>query len=737
MKKVVTLLFACLIFLAGHSQRSDLQIIITDSLFKSSLEAIIAQQPTQITIQGELSAKQWKKLLTTLPEDKSLRELNLLSNALEVLPIDLNKNYGVKNLVIRDNMDLDLDASTPSLESWKCLDKVALEVTEADELPNEWCSFSHLDLILCVHPEYPIEGSLDEVAAPFRKYSTFLADESMPGKRLNLEVISYLPKEIATASSSPIFYSEKIDTIACNKHYVSFSSPAPKLDVEKTVQVINNNQNQVIVYPESGTEILIPANAFMTKDGESIAGEVAIDYREFRNPLEFVMSGIPMSGIANNDPNSYFKSAGMFEINASINGEEVFLKPDKKVTINFESTDSQEAFPFWSFNDSTSTWENIGTSTLALQSPPREVRTAALDLYEINLNTSRWSNDTTRFQNRFESVKYRNIYPADQNIKGSRTKNCISFYNIRRTKEKQLVFSVNNLGFNREIGTIKTISFRLDDESYTRRKFNRKFSSKYSDINDARLVYENGHYSFRLKDGKKFIDVPVTPVKYDTKTRIATERDIALHYKRYQKILKRRADNFNRKILKKKNFLSVTRSTTKEEAYEAAKPAMLDWEKAMTYEEWLQHVDSIKIKELSLVNGLDATATNFTRRLSVANFGIYNCDQIQRLQSPIVVYANYQINNTPQDQCNQLYVVNVNQNMVLNYVHASYAYTPKNFGMDEYSDQILIHFNGEKISYYRYNANKAKFENNAPQTIELTPVPSGMSVAEMSTLIGL
>lgn len=737
MKTYLVYLVAFLLSIQSYSQSKDTLFVINATTDQFNLDELVQLQPKAIVLEGVFSDRQWKKILSALPKDKALKMLCIQNNELETLPYELSKNYGVKHLIIRQNPYLDLDASGSTLGDWKCLDKVALEVEEAEDIPQEWCAFNHIEQVLCIHPEYALDASLDDVKLPFQKYSTYLTDDSSPAKRLNLEVIGYLPTQ-PTAKNQHEFFSEKIDTIACQKHYVSFTSPAPKLDEVKTVQVINNTKNQVIVYPKSGTEIFIPANAFVTADGKNITGEVAIDYREFRNPLEFVMSGIPMSNINGADPNNYFRSAGMLEINASINGEEVFLKPDKNVTINFESTDGEENFPLWTFNDSLNQWKEIGQSTPVKKAAPRQILTAAFYSYRTALQQSAWRNDTTSLKNRFESANYRGLFPASRSYQTSINQGgSIVLYNVRRTKAKEVVFSIRNNGHNKELGHLASLSFRLDSEEYTRSKFRRRFSSKKCDLNDARVEVVNGNYILRIKDGKNIIDLPVTPVKYHKKKKSAEEINIKSPYKRYQKTLNRRSTVFNKKISRKKNFLAVSVPTSPEDAYKAAFPLMTEWEKELTLDQWKMHVDSIEKNEIDLLSGTDATASNFTRHLTLNNFGIFNCDQIKRMDEPVIVLANYTKDQNVINTGNKLYVINQKTKSIFYYGFGGYEYTPSRFVMDAADQNLILHFKDEEMAYYQLDPKSFEIDPLRKNTIPLTSIPQGMTTGELATLIGL
>src|SRR5690606_38382784 len=71
----------------------------------------------------------------------------------------------------------------------------------------------------------------------------------------------------------------------------------------------------------------------MDKNGVIVSGKVDITYREFSDPVDFFLSGIPMN-YDSGGTNYNFESAAMCEIYASQNGEPLFVNPLKKPEIN-------------------------------------------------------------------------------------------------------------------------------------------------------------------------------------------------------------------------------------------------------------------------------------------------------------------------------------------------------------------------------------------------------------------
>lgn len=183
-----------------------------------------------------------------------------------------------------------------------------------------------------------------------------------------------------------------IGFIACNSNRnplnalsslspLSVSPPFSELAIGCSGDVVQNKKGGEILY-ESGSKLIIPPNAFVDKEGNPIEGEVKVGYREFHSSAEIMVSGIPMN--FKNKDGSYddFESAGMFEITAQHNGEEVNLAEGKNITCQTVTHKTEENFNFYNFNDETKQWEEIDGQNKTVQDED-ELEEAPADLPKI------------------------------------------------------------------------------------------------------------------------------------------------------------------------------------------------------------------------------------------------------------------------------------------------------------------------------------------------------------------
>jgi hypothetical protein len=120
------------------------------------------------------------------------------------------------------------------------------------------------------------------------------------------------------------------------------NEPFEKIKVANTSYKVDNAKGAEIKHT-TGSKINIPKSSFVNKKGEDIQGEVEILYREIHNQAEIIASGIPMR-YDSAGKEFTFESAGMFEIKGYQNGEPVFIKDGKPLTVEFNSIQPEDHF---------------------------------------------------------------------------------------------------------------------------------------------------------------------------------------------------------------------------------------------------------------------------------------------------------------------------------------------------------------------------------------------------------
>ena len=152
-----------------------------------------------------------------------------------------------------------------------------------------------------------------------------------------------------------------------NKQAAYFSNqpfinpPIKNIKAQFASYQVNADEGGVYKYP-SGSQLTVPASAFIGKNGEKINGEVTIQYREMHDFVDFFLSGIPMTydsaGVVYT-----LESAGMIEIYAEQNGQRVRMAPGKSIDVELVSRvnvspemDVPEGFNIYKLNTEKKEW---------------------------------------------------------------------------------------------------------------------------------------------------------------------------------------------------------------------------------------------------------------------------------------------------------------------------------------------------------------------------------------------
>ena len=85
-----------------------------------------------------------------------------------------------------------------------------------------------------------------------------------------------------------------VKPVISSNNYLLTNPPLPELDIPYQKFEIDPSQPNVL-YSKFGAKINIPADAFLDKEGNVIKDKVEVSFREFYNPLDFYLAGIPMN----------------------------------------------------------------------------------------------------------------------------------------------------------------------------------------------------------------------------------------------------------------------------------------------------------------------------------------------------------------------------------------------------------------------------------------------------------
>jgi hypothetical protein len=149
-----------------------------------------------------------------------------------------------------------------------------------------------------------------------------------------------------------------------SNNYLLTNPPLPELDLPYQKFEIDPSQPNVL-FSKYGAKINVPADAFLDKDGNIIKGKVQLSFREFYNPLDFYLAGIPMN-YNDNGVDKVLESGGMVELTAKSNKDELFANPSSKIKVDIKSWTKSKDFNLYDLDKTTGKWIEKGKDSISV-----------------------------------------------------------------------------------------------------------------------------------------------------------------------------------------------------------------------------------------------------------------------------------------------------------------------------------------------------------------------------------
>lgn len=109
-----------------------------------------------------------------------------------------------------------------------------------------------------------------------------------------------------------------------------------------------------ILYP-TGTRITFQPNSFVDRNGNTVTGNVDVQYREMHDAVDFFLAGVPME-YDSAGKTWQLESAGMMEVAAFVNGEVVYLKKDQPMQVDMASAEEGTQYNLYHFDTVAGNW---------------------------------------------------------------------------------------------------------------------------------------------------------------------------------------------------------------------------------------------------------------------------------------------------------------------------------------------------------------------------------------------
>lgn len=161
-------------------------------------------------------------------------------------------------------------------------------------------------------------------------------------------------------SKSLIFIFSGLVLFACGPDPAFVRAPFAGVSNQTVEQVMDAATGGVLSLG-NGTEIHVPAHAFVNHEGQPVSGAVTIAYTEIDEPASILISGIPLNYGDKSNP-SVMESAGMFDLSASAQGQPVELGEGKSIKTIISSNVEGDKYDFFQLNAEGNTWNKLGST---------------------------------------------------------------------------------------------------------------------------------------------------------------------------------------------------------------------------------------------------------------------------------------------------------------------------------------------------------------------------------------
>lgn len=363
-------------------------------------------------------------------------------------------------------------------------------------------------------------------------------------------------------------------------------------NVESAYYSIDSRQPARLDYERSGTVISVPGDAFCYPGGRAVEGDIVLMYREFRDPADFISSGLPMN-FNRQGQEVYFNSTGMFEVRAfSREGQELELRQGQAVDVDFVQTQVLEQAQFWRFDEEARSWDSgdalieyeegemarvqtgtenrfLGLLPLAWPGSGQWSRTAdtvtqLLEAYamlpELLESAKAYSHsyipqlDLNRFKHRFSGRLVRGNYAGIYYIGHLSFAEVYSnpkYYNLEletiSQDRKGIVARIKDLsGENPELAAFEGVSWALNLKGHSKAEIALLDSlpfKRFSDIRISRKKHRR-QYTITLKFGRELIGLDAKLLEINGAH--PTDDDLSRAYVQYAMALRQRQLDFDR-----------------------------------------------------------------------------------------------------------------------------------------------------------------------------------------------
>jgi hypothetical protein len=218
-----------------------------------------------------------------------------------------------------------------------------------------------------------LKGQVKLTGKPLLKKPWFLS--SVIAVTVAIVATVVLLNKNANTTPNPESQKEVVTTVADSLKLEAFyaseeakcaiSPPIKGLDVPYTTYKLIAEKGANLDF-KTGSKLSVPKNAFADENGKLIKGEVELRYREFHDPVDFFVSGIPMT-YDSAGVKYQFESAGMMQMEAFQNGKKINMAPQKSIDVELASNYKGSEYNLYKLDTVKNNWACLGKDKAVLE----------------------------------------------------------------------------------------------------------------------------------------------------------------------------------------------------------------------------------------------------------------------------------------------------------------------------------------------------------------------------------
>ncbi len=453
-----------------------------------------------------------------------------------------------------------------------------------------------------------------------------------------------------TDTSKPVAVIQDVvaaDSIALEGFYQAeaakpcINPPLAGLNIPFTVYKVIAEKGATLDF-KTGSKITIPKNSFVDSEGKPVKGEVELHYREFHNPFDFFIAGIPMT-YDSAGTRYQFESAGMMEIMGYKNGQALAVAPDKSINIELASEYQGTQYNLYKLDTLANNWSCLGKDKIVkMQDEKNPDFNSEEDKYNYLNEEGRTIDKTAQ-----STPEYKTIATKKEEVEKEKDVKIASLPKVvsepkkpEQSKKDKYTFNLDvNPKEYPELSVYKGVLFEVGTENKT---FN---SSMYSTTWDEAVIKDGpdkgNNYSLTLKKASRQYDLVVYPV-FEGKNYETAMKDYQEKFSKYNvAVEKRKADE---KRIEEEYQATLARLKKQQEELE------LKW-KEKQEAQFRQMSAQEKVHRAFAING----------------FGVYNSDNPAAYPKGISCTAKLNNEQEGKLMCYDVFLVDKEKNALFTY----------------------------------------------------------------------